>query len=332
MKAVVLCAGYGERIKPLTNVLPKPLFPILGRPILGHIIYYLRQFGINEIGVNTHWKAEKIIEYLGDGSVYISYEPFILGIGGGIGTMREFLTDDIFIVHNGDILSNIDIRPAIDFHINEGAICTIILHDYPVFNNVSVRLLREWTSFVEIVDINDKIQGFKDSKVQKTKDKTQDTKRRTQNAKLAYTGIAIMSKEMINFLPYKEPCSIIDVWVELIKSHSLKGYILSQPLGSAPTKYYWSDIGSVDGYLDVHRAILIDHIPLVSEIPSDNVYIGENSTISKLTKIDGFASIGNNCIIEANVSLENCVVWDNTIVRNGTRAKNCIVYPNGIYK
>lgn len=301
MKAVVLCAGYGERLKPLTDILPKPLFPVLGHPLLEHIICYLKQFGVNEICVNTHWLAEKIIEYLGDGKKFgvkfhISYEPEILGIGGGIGTMRDFLTDDMFIVHNGDILSNIDIRSAIDFHIKERALCTLILHNYPAFNNVSV-------VSNNIVDIGDRVQGFKGARVQE----------------LAYTGIVIMSNEILNFLPYNKPCSIVDVWVELIKSQpgNLKGYISKL--------HYWTDIGSIARYLELHRAMLIDRVGLMIDLPSGSIYIGKNTTISDSTKITGFASIGKNCIIEEDVSLENCVVWDNTIVKKGTKAKNIVL-------
>ncbi|MBI4723130.1 MAG: NDP-sugar synthase [Candidatus Stahlbacteria bacterium] len=335
MKAIILCAGYGERLKPLTNILPKPLFPVVGYPLLGHIIYYLKQFGVNEIGVNTHWLAEKIKEYLGDGGEFgikfhISHEPQILGIGGGIGAMRDFLNEDIFIVHNGDVLSNINLIPAIEYHKKNKALTTLILHNYPQFNNISM-------VSNNIVDIGERVQELKSSRVKEFKSlRVQELKSsrvkefkslRVQELKVAYTGIAIMSKKTLDFLPYKELCSIVDVWIELIKTHpgSLKGYIVGQPQGLP--LHYWAEIGSIRGYLNLHHNILIDR--LISNSPVSNICMGKNSTLSKLTSIIGFASIGNNCVIEDKVVLENCIVWDNTIVKSGTSAKNAVFYPSG---
>jgi mannose-1-phosphate guanylyltransferase/phosphomannomutase len=302
MKAIILCAGYGERVRPLSNVLPKPLFPIVGRPIIENIIYYLRKEKIKEIGINTHWLGEKINIYLEKMNikVYISHEPEILGTGGGIGRMRDFLQDDTFIVHNGDVLSNIDIKKAIEFHNQEAPLATLILHNYPKYNVVSL------TSNNEIVDFGGKLG--KDA------------------PKLAFTGITIMDKKMLNFLPYKKKCSIIDIYIELIKSHpgSLKGFVSQS--------HYWIDIGSQKSYLDVHQAILIEKVPLLLKrggeffIPPKNIYIGKNSFLSPYAKVSGFLAIGDNCVIEKDTSLRDCIVWDNIVVKKGVKADNAIFY------
>ncbi len=308
MKAVILCAGYGERLRPLTNILPKPLFPILEHPLLDNIIYHLKKFGVNEICINTHWLAEKVAHHLEDGSgfgvkAHISYEPHILGIGGGIGTMRDFLKDEeLFIVHNGDILTNFDLKPALDFHRKEHSLVTLILHNYKVFNNVTV-------SGNEIIDIGDQLYVG--------------TELKPAFVKLAFTGVAIMDPNILNFLPYKKPCSINQIYIELIKSHqeSLKGYVSKS--------HYWKDIGTLGSYLDAHRDILVEGISPLSvgdrhacPLPRGSIYIGNSSIVSPLAKLTGFVSIGRNCVIEQEVELENCIVWDNVIVHKGKIVKN----------
>jgi NDP-sugar pyrophosphorylase family protein len=301
MQAAILCAGYGERLRPLTNVLPKPLIPILGQPLVGHIIKYLKQFGVDEIAVNTHWLAEKVHEYLGDGSEFgvearISHEPEILGVGGGLGTMRDLIAEDVFIVHNGDILSNIDLKPAIKAHAEKKPLVTLILHDYPEFNTVEV--------------VQNAIVGLR---------KAESSHSAKGTERLAYTGIAIMSKEMLGFLPYRKPCSIVDVWLELIRKDpgSVQGHVSRD--------HHWSDIGQVVRYLDLHREVLVDRAPLVSDIPVGSVYVGEDSTISSSARINGWSSIGRNCVIEDDCVIENCVIWDGVRIEKGRELKNAVV-------
>ncbi len=317
MKAVILCAGCGERLRPLTNVLPKPLFPILGQPLLENIIYHLKKFGVNEICINTHWLADKIAHYIEDSSnfgvkAHISYEPQILGVAGGIGTMRDFLKDEeLFIVHNGDILTNLDPKPAIDFHRKEHPLVTLILHNYKTFNNVIV-------SGNEILDIGNQLYTRKALGPFSTN--------------LAFTGVSIMDPDIFDFLPYKKPCPINQIYIELIKSHpgSLKGYVSDLfPIYRNREAHYWKDIGTLESYLDVHRDILVKRINVLSSQfigTRGNIYISNNSTVSPLTKLAGFVSVGENCIIEEGVELENCILWDNVIVRKGEKTKNKVFY------
>lgn len=222
MKAVILCAGYGERLKPFTNFLPKPLFPILGRPLIDNIIARLKQLGINEICINIHHLADKLAKYLSqytDGiKIHIFYEPSILGIAGGIGNMREHLTET-FIVYNGDVLTNIELKPAIEFHKREKPIITMILHNYKNLNKVAMS---------------------DDNNISSIGDDAPD--------KLAFTGISIMSPEVFDFLPYKKYGDIHNVYTKLIPG-KLKGYIAK---GN-----YWIDIGTPKNYLKAHKDILM---------------------------------------------------------------------------
>lgn len=298
MKGVILCAGYGERLKPFTNFLPKPLFPILGIPIINNVIAHLKQTGVEEICINTHHLSHSISQYVTDNSFGIKihkfYEASLLGGAGGIGSMRDYLYQEDFIVSNCDILTNIDLKPAIEFHEKEKSVLTLILHDYPEYNKIT---LSPYNNIVSIDDV------------------------RAPNA-LAFTGISIMSPKVFDFMPYKEYGDIHDTYRKLITIEKLKGYVAKG--------HYWIDIGTLDHYLNAHKDILVNRIevPLLCDSPGMflNVYMGKNSYISPLAQLKGFVSIGNNCKINDNVRLENCVVWDNVEISEGREESNTIIY------
>ena len=117
MKAMVLCAGYGTRLGDLTKETPKPMLPLLGRPLLSYILAHLRDQGFTEIAVNLHFRPEAVRDYFGDGSrlgVRLTYfsEPELLGTAGGLKNAACFFDHKPFFVHYGDILTNQDFRSA----------------------------------------------------------------------------------------------------------------------------------------------------------------------------------------------------------------------------
>ncbi|MBU2576897.1 MAG: nucleotidyltransferase family protein [Nanoarchaeota archaeon] len=131
MKAVLLSAGFGERLRPLTNNLPKVLVPVNNKPCLQYNIENLKEQGINEFLINTHYLPERIKEYFGDGSMFgvqikYSYEPKILGTSGALNNFKNELTET-FIVIYGDAISNINLKEALLIHKKNNAEATIIL-------------------------------------------------------------------------------------------------------------------------------------------------------------------------------------------------------------
>src|SRR6266700_781296 len=132
MKAMILAAGYGERLWPLTADRTKPALPVLGKPLVGYVAEYLAQFGIRDIVVNLHHRPESVRESLGDGSrfgVRLQYvhEPVILGTSGALDNAREFFEDETFVVVNGKIITNIDLGAAMDTHRRTKALATLVL-------------------------------------------------------------------------------------------------------------------------------------------------------------------------------------------------------------
>lgn len=132
MKALILAAGLGTRLRPLTDQIPKPMVPIGGKPMLEHHIEHLSASGIKEICVNLHHLPEKITDYFGDGSrwgvkIFYKFEPQILGTAGAIKNFEDLLSDDFLLIY-GDMLHRLDLEKFTAFHKNRGGLATIVVH------------------------------------------------------------------------------------------------------------------------------------------------------------------------------------------------------------
>lgn len=135
MKGMVLAAGEGRRLRPLTDHLPKPMLPVAGRPLLEHIIIHLRNCGIDDLAVNLCHLPTAVIDYFGDGcrwavNLRYSVEEQLLGSAGGVKRLQPFF-DDTFLVYYGDVLTWADLRPMIAFHKQAGVLATMGLYHVP---------------------------------------------------------------------------------------------------------------------------------------------------------------------------------------------------------
>ena len=223
MKAMILAAGRGTRLRPFTANTPKALFPVGGRPLLDIIIYSLQNAGCRAIIINTHHLYKDIDSFLSGQKysipVFTRYEPLLLGTGGAIKNVADFWDDQPFIVINSDILTDIDLREVYDFHLNHKYHATLVLHDYKEFNNVMISKQGFIRGFYE--DKNNENIGYA--------------------KKLAFTGIQVLDPDILDFIPDGLFSSIIDVYSELIFSgQSLKAFIAQ--------KHYWKDIGTSESY------------------------------------------------------------------------------------
>ena len=132
MRALVLAAGMGERLRPLSNNIPKPMLPIGGRPLIHYALAMLKRGGITEVAINVHHLAGKVQAGLGDGSqlgMRITYapEPVLLGTGGPLNGLREYLGGDSFVIANSDGILDLDLAAMIAIHRERGALATIAL-------------------------------------------------------------------------------------------------------------------------------------------------------------------------------------------------------------
>ena len=231
MKAMILAAGLGKRLRPFTANTPKPLFPVAGRPLLDIIIRSLQNAGCEAIIINTHHLYKKIDSFLSGRKysipVFTHYEPLLLGTGGAIKNIADFWDDQPFMVINSDILTDIDLRDVYDFHLNHKYTATLVFHDYKEFNNV-------------LISKEDFIRGFYEEK---------SNENIGYERKLAFTGIQVLNPKILDFIPAGLFSSIIDAYRELIFSgQRLKAFIAQ--------KHYWKDIGTPESY----REAVIDKL------------------------------------------------------------------------
>jgi NDP-sugar pyrophosphorylase family protein len=217
MKAMILAAGLGTRLLPYTKHTPKPLFTLSGQPILEHIIQRLQKAGCEEIIINTHHLHDKIEGYIASNNcsfpIHLKHEPTILGTGGAIKNASDLLNNKPFILINSDIVSDIDLRRIYDFHLTHNHPITMVMHDYPEFNNVSV-------------NTDNCVIEFHSN---------------TSDSRIAFTGIHVMDPEIFDFIPDGQFYSIIDAYRDVIlNGQCVKTFIIKD--------HYWKDIGTPEAY------------------------------------------------------------------------------------
>ncbi len=304
MKAIILAAGYGTRLAPLSHFLPKPLMPVLGKPLLWHILFRLKNSGITAVGVNLHHHAERIQEFLHTNNtglpITVSFEPEILGVAGGIGALRRFVSnEEYFLVHNGDVLSTIPIQDVAREFLKEKPLIGMVVHDYAGYNNVSIA--HDGT----ICDLRDTL------------------KPQTVARRLAYTGIAFMSTKVFDFIPQQVPCDLVPLCLRVI----CEGKYRIQAL--ITQGHAWCDIGTVANYFQAHHDILVHKKQLLDHIaiPEDGVHLAEDVVVEKGVVFSGFASVGRRCVLKKNSSIHNAIIWDEVVIHEQEILKNAVRGP-----
>ncbi len=232
MKAMIFAAGLGTRLRPLTNDRPKALVEIGGKPMLERVITKLAGAGFDDITINIHHFGEKIIEFLEKNNnfglnIHISDErDMLLDTGGGILKARQFLDgDEPFLVHNADILTDIDLNAMYQSHLNSGAMATLLVKD---------RL----TSRYFVFDDDYRLQGW----INKSTGETRPTafKHREGMRELAFGGIHVISPSIFEPLERhsqgEAKFSITPFYVDECHTHIINGYVQQSP-------YTWLDVG-----------------------------------------------------------------------------------------
>jgi aminoglycoside/choline kinase family phosphotransferase/dTDP-glucose pyrophosphorylase len=231
MKALILAAGFGTRLRPHTNHIPKPLFPVMGEPLLDRLIIQLRSAGCEAIAVNTHHLHQKIEAHLAGRSydipVVTRYEPDILGTGGAIRNLTDFWDDRPFMVVNSDILTNIDFKAVYQYHIESKAPATLALVDAPPLNSVTVDRDTFVSGFLSPSDpIPDELYTF--------------------------TGIQVIDPKVLRLIPPHGFYSSIDAYRHLIRQNTPPAGFIAQP-------GQWQDLGTPERYMVASRdAVAVD--------------------------------------------------------------------------
>ncbi|AIY42092.1 Mannose-1-phosphate guanylyltransferase [Collimonas arenae] len=298
MKAMILAAGKGTRVRPLTYDLPKPMIPILGKPVMAYLVEYLASYGVKDIMVNVSYLHHKIEEYFGDGKQFgvqigYSFEGYVnesgevvpepLGSAGGIKKIQEFahFFDDTTIVICGDALIDLDLISALFEHKRKGALASVITKEVP------------WDK----VDSYGVVVMDKDGRVQSFQEKP---KQEEALSNFASTGIYIFEPEVIDLIPAD---TVFDIGSELFPLMAQKGL----PFYAQQGFFNWIDIGSVTDFWSVSQSVLQGEVAQM-EIPgqqiAEGVWVGLNTSIDwEGSTIEGPVYIGSGCRIEAGCKI-----------------------------
>jgi len=228
---MILAAGLGTRLRPLTSYLPKPLLPVDGVPLLDRAATALTAAGVTRIAVNAHHRADRIEAHLADrpdsARFHFSLEPRILGTAGALHGARDFLAaTDTFIVYNGDVLSDLDLAALLATHRQGGGLATLALVDWPEVNSVLL------APDGRIVDVAGRLVIAAEP----------------HDRPLTFTGIACYDRRFLERVP-AGPGDLVTVLTDLLQEHpgAVRGHVHGG---------LWEDLGTLPRYLDIHRRLL----------------------------------------------------------------------------
>ena len=309
MRAVLMAGGSGTRLRPLTCDLPKPMVPILNRPIAEHIINLLKRNQISEIIATLHYLPDVMRDYFQDGSefgvemTYAVEEDQPLGTAGCVKNIAELL-DGTFVVISGDSITDFDIKAAIEFHKQKNSKATLILARVP--NPVEFGVV--------ITDSQGRINRFLE------KPSSSEIFSDTVN-----TGTYILEPQVLDYLPSNTESDFSkDLFPLLLeKQEPIYGYV---------GEGYWCDVGHLDAYREAQYDGLQSKVKIdfAYEQKKPGMWVGENTYIDPSAKIQTPVLIGSNCRIGARVNIEaGTVIGDNVAIGADSDLKRPIVW-NGV--
>jgi mannose-1-phosphate guanylyltransferase/phosphomannomutase len=281
VKAVIMAGGEGTRLRPQTSNLPKPMLPLVGRPMMAHVVSLLQRHGITDIVVTVAFLPNAIRSYFGDGSelgvrmVYATEET-PLGTAGSVRNAREELTER-FVVISGDVLTDIDLTSVIAFHEKNEALATLALCAVENPLEFGIVITREDGSIERFLEKPGWGQVFSDT---------------------INTGIYVLEPEIFDLIPEGRA---VDFSSEVFPAVLQAG----QPIFGSVADGYWEDVGTTAAYLKAHRDILDGKVEVdVSGFElRPGVWLGKGSTVDPSARIDAPAFIGENCTLDEHVAL-----------------------------
>jgi len=306
MKAMILAAGVGSRLDPLTRNVPKPLVPIVNRPVMGYLLDLLKKHGFDEIVVNLHYLGDHIKKYFGDGSkwgvkILWSQEDQLWGDAGSLKRVEDFLKDDTFIVIGGDDLTDMDLTKLVKTHKEKKALATIALSLVDDPSEYGIVLMNE------------------DSRITRFLEKP---KGEVIFSNTANTGVYVFEPGIFDLIP-RGTFYLFgkQVFPLLLEQHL--------PIYGHLTASYWKDVGNLKIYQQTHIDVLagrVDTVPPMKEVRK-YVWMGDNVQIDETAEIGYPVAIGNNVRILAGAKvLENTVIGDNCAVEEGATVKDSILW------
>lgn len=316
MKAMVMAAGLGTRLRPLTDFLPKPMMPVANRPVLHHLFNLLQRHGIDEVGVNLHAAPEMIQRYFGDGSaldltIRWSHEPELLGTAGGTKKLEDFWEGEAILITSGDGLHDIDVTALLGHHKRTGALATL-----------AVKPVQDPSSYgVLILDRDTRVRGFQEKP-------TRDEAR----SDLANCGVYVIEPELLERIPKDTFMDFgQDLWPLLVSA--------GEPIYAYTTMAYWNDVGDLDalrnGILDAVLGNVRVDIP--GEEIAPGIWAEDGCRISTAAQVDAPVVLGQNVVVEDGAQIRgpaaigaDCHVGREAAIRRAALLPGSIVPDEGL--
>jgi mannose-1-phosphate guanylyltransferase len=298
---MLLAAGLGTRLRPLTYEVPKPLVPVLGTPVMEHIARLLARHRFDDVVCNLHYFPEQIERRFGDGSkcgLHLSYshEHELLGTAGGVRNVRDHFGDETFLIISGDALTDIDLTALWEAHREQGGIATLSLKRVDDPSQIGVVILAE----------DGRIQGFQEKP---------DPAEALSN--LGNCGIYVMEPEIFDFFPDKPFVDwALDVFPALLAQDvAFYGFEIDE---------YWNDIGNIREFRQGNFDALTGEVrveldssrlnPDSVAIDEPPVYVGEGCDVARGARLTGPLVMGARCIVGEGAAIRNSVLWPGTQV------------------
>ena len=309
MQAVIMAGGFGTRLRPLTNNMPKPMVPIVNVPMLEHVITLLRKYDITDFVMLLYYQPEIIRRYFEDGSRFGVKIRYVLpdkdyGTAGAVKLSEEFIKDD-FLVISGDVLTDFNLGAISKFHKDKQSVATISLYSSENPLQYGIVLTNNENKIVRFLEKPSSSEVFSDT---------------------INTGIYCFDKSIFQYIPEGESFDF---------SKDLFPFLLANniPLYGFKSEGYWRDVGNLEEYIYANLDVLGGKLSHINFKNTDGNCISDTAIVEEGAKVENCV-IGNEVLIESNAEVKNSIIWNNVIIHTNSKilfdviGKNCEVGEN----
>lgn len=302
--AFLLCAGWGQRLQPLTDQIPKPLVPVCGLPLCQFALSRIADLGAERIVINTHRLADQFVRLFPEYPepsryrgipVFFRHEPVLLETAGGLKNVEDLLLPGPVLVHNGDILAELDLRALVAAHGSSGALCTLALRSSGGPLQVGCDLASGL-----VTDIRGELGS--------------------SAPRFLYTGVCVVDPSLLARIPAGEPLSFVPVWLDALRAgEKIAGVVLDDGI--------WRDIGNIAEYLRIHADLAAGTakiVPPATGAPWPQWRM-PGAAVDGTATLAGWNWLGPDCQVRAGAAVENSVLWAGAIVEPGARVSGSVV-------
>jgi mannose-1-phosphate guanylyltransferase len=303
MRAMILAAGLGTRLRPLTSVRPKALVPVRGHTVVGFWVHRLHQSGFEAVVLNGFHLCTELTAWIAGRTwpipVEVSVEPHLLGTGGGIRNALDFFGGQPFMVINGDILCDAPLKILRQDFLASGIHVALLMHDFQAFNNV-------------VVDCRQRVCGF-GTDTKSCGDAPSDLKT------LAFTGIYLLHPEVFRGIPKGRYHDVLQIFREAIHQQN-------HPLALRAPSLYWREMGSIASYVRLHEELGSLESGTLSPLETGmDRWIHPRARVASGSLLEGWVSIGSESCVMSGATVANSIVWERARLRPGACVVNCVV-------